>query len=540
MKIVRCASSVLVAGILLFVFLAYIWWMNTCFLFSSDDCVYALTNVPGKGGVPVPLASVSQVLGETIADGYRPIVHFFVRLFTGLFEKPIFDIANTLMMGCFLLLLYRLAKGTWRLAVAPMALLIVLVLFVLCKGESYLWCAGSLNYLWAATGTLAFYALVRKIEQSRISAAWTLVSMVIAVIAGALQESFSVPFAFALGVYSLIRIRALSRQKVLVYGCYGVGILVLVLTSMNRIAGTSVSMVALVGTMVKVSVAIKGVWLLCLLLCVRRDRIQIVRRNLLEMLTVVGSVLLICGVGFNGERSLWCANLFAILVIVRELKVPRWGSWILVCLPIPVYCVTAVLGFRIRQSFEMFDRLYMASPEGVTCHERVSCGPFSRFFHQAVYTWQRTTGHNRAYGHYRGRSLSPLALQRELYEGLYLEDKFCLPENRLSLGEYDFYTTPTANAFVMPINTMDVTDWDAVRVVFQYAPPDSFREWIRRELAARRMPPVSEPEHPVVLKTAHGDYLLIAKRPGCDGAIRKIEFQRRKPEARCYGQKAGS
>lgn len=515
------------AWCLLAVFLLFVLWMNVCFSFSSDDCSYALMNVADANGVRQPLTSLSQILPETIADGWRPVVHFFVRLFTGILGKTAFNVANTVMMGALLLLVYRLARGFLKLAFSSTALLIALTLFVLCKGESYLWCAGSLNYLWAGTGTLAFFALVMLLEQSRIRLWLTPLLMIAALFAGMLQESFSVPMAFALGIYSLIHIRSLSVQKVLVYGCYGLGILVLALhgTAAGRLGDAGFSLTILLGTMVKVAVAVKAAWVLLLLLCFRRDRFEIIRRNQLELLAVVGSLLLICGVGFNGERSLWCANLFAILVVVREWAPPRWVGAALALIPIPVYFVTAVLGYKIKQQFESFDRLYMASPEGITCHERVDCGPFARFFHQVVYTWQTATGHNRAYGFYRGHRCPPLALQRELYDNLYLVDNFCVSENRIAVAAGPMFTTPTANAIVMPMGASDTTDWDAVRVSVRYALPDSFGEWVRRELAARRSPPIPEPHRPVVLKTPHGDYLLIAKQPECDAYIQSIEFR---------------
>ncbi|MEI8318393.1 MAG: DUF6056 family protein [Planctomycetia bacterium] len=506
-------------------FTCFVLWMNICYSFSSDDCSFALLNKANADGVRIPLTHFSQLLPETLADGWRPVVHFFVRLFTGLLDKTVFNIANTLMMVGLCCLLHRLAKGRWKPTLPSAALLICLVLFILCKGESYLWCAGSLNYLWAGTAALAFYALIRHVETSRLSIPKILLCMLAASIAGMTQESFAVPTAFALGLYSLIHSRTLSLQKILIYGCYGCGILVLAFHGIaaTRLAGVALSPTAILGTLIKVGFAIKAVWFLLLLLFLRHDRLDIIRRNQLELLIVLGSILLICGVGFNGERSLWCANLFAILIIVREFTPPRWLTYTLTIAPLPVYCITAVLGYHIKYEYESFDRLYMNSPEGITCHERVNCGPFSRFVYQSIYTWQKETGHNRAYGFYRERKTPPLALSKELYDGLYLTDLICIPKNKISINGYQIFTTTTANAYILPIPHMSSIPWDRVNVSVTYAQPVTPMDWLKRELAARRNPPITE-STPVVLHAKHGDYLLFAKKPGCDAHLQSIEF----------------
>ena len=505
-------------------FLVIILILNVCYSFCSDDCSYGLLR--GADGTLPQTRGFWEVWGVTLADSHRPVVHFFARLFTGWLGKGAFNIANTAMMGALMLLLFRLSRGTWRLGWRPLVVQVALVLLVLCKGESYLWCAGSVNYLWAGTATLAFCLMRERVERGGVGARAFVWMAPAALLCGWVQESFVLPMCFALGLWSLAHLRALTVTKVVFFGCYGIGVLLLVLglqTGRKPEMLTAFSLSALVMTQLKIWMAAKGVWTLALCLIFMRDRLGFLRRNAFELLVVLGSLLMISVVGFNGERSLWCANLFAIAIVVREFTPPRWLAVGILAALAALAVVLVSLGVRIKANFESFTNLYLASPDGVTCHERVPCGPFARFFHQALYTWWQGDLHGRAFAGYHGRTVAPIALNRALYDNLFLRDTLCVPENRLPING-DFYTVPASNAIVMPLPADDKTDWSAMRAQVDYAFPPGLRARVQRELAARRDPPVPCGLSVQVLPTTHGRYLLIGKAPASDAHIRAVHL----------------
>lgn len=508
-------------------FLALIFCLNACYSFCSDDCSYGL--LKGADGIQPYTRDFWAVCSATISDSHRPVVHFFARLFTGWLGKGAFNVVNTAMMGALLLLLFRLARGTWRLEWRAFTVQAALVLLVLCKGESYLWCAGSVNYLWAGAATLAFCLMRERVERSP-GWRWGLLPLcAAAVLCGWVQESFVLPVCFALGLWSLAHLRGLSVAKVVLFGCYGVGALLLVVglqTGRKPEMLTAFSVTGLIMTQIKIWVAAKGVWAVAMCLLFVRDRLGFLRRNAFELLVVLGSLLMISAVGFNGERSLWCANLFAIIVVVRTFTPPRWLAGGVLVASVPLAVALVSLGVRIRANFETFTNLYLASPEGVTCHERVPCGPLARFFHQAIYTWWQGDGHGRAFAGYHGRTTAPIALSRELYDDLFLRDAFCVPGNRLDI-EGSFYTTSTANAIVMPLPEGDATDWTTMRAQVTYDFPKGLKARIERELAARRDPPVPCGQSVQVLPTAHGRYLLIGKAAASAPYIREVRLEPR-------------
>ncbi len=531
---------------LLGAFLALIFALNVSFSFCSDDCVYGLTWEvppndtfhwsPGASLLEAKAAGTTfsradnlrSVWEANVADGYRPVVHFFARAFTGWLGKGAFNVANTAIMGVLLLFLWRLSCGRWSPRWEVVAFSIGLVFLILCKGESYLWCAGSVNYLWAGTLTLGFCLMREQIERDGALHWWLIPMMCAAFICGWAQEGFSLPVCFALGFWSLAHLRALRASKVLLFGAYGLGTLALCWISVRRFdpdaTAHSLSLMSIALTQLKIAVAVKGVW--CVLLCLlfMRDRMGILRRNAFELLVILGSVLMISVVGFNGERSLWCANLFAILIVLREFNPPRWLALGVTSAFLPLACVLLFLGSRIRSNFDTMLNLFLQSKDNVTCHERVKCGPFARFFHQAIYTWQSLDGHGQGFGVYHGKNMAPIALSNELYTNLYQKDAFCIPENRLAKVKGNFYTSPTANAIVMPLPETDTTNWATQAVTVVYDRPTDFLSRVNHEIAIRRSPPVPHINHPQILTTPHGRYVLIVKMPGSDAFIRSITF----------------
>ncbi|MEG1479702.1 MAG: DUF6056 family protein [Kiritimatiellia bacterium] len=439
-------------------------------------------------------------------------------------QKSAFNITNTMVVGLLFLLIHRLALGTWRLSFQKLILLLTLGVLILFKGESYLWASGSLNYLWAGTWTLLFVLMREQLERTPAFRVTLLPMMIAAILFGWAQESFSVPICFALAFYSLFHLKKLSCSKILLFGCYGIGTFLLCIVAGRRVASLEApSLIDLFFLPLKILWTIKGVWIVALLFLITKRKRVFLQQNAFELLVILGSLLLISAVGFNGERCLWCANLFALIIVTREIKQMRWMTLsATIVLPV-LLAVLILLGLKIRHNVDTFLSQFLASSDNVCCHERVLTGIFSRFFHQAIYTWQPSEGHGRGFAEYHGRKDAPIALSHELYENLYLKDSFCIAENQVKTAE-KIYTTPTANAFVMPLSPNDTRDWNQFKVTITYNPPKNIRTWLAHERAIRQNPTVANQQTPVVLTTSHGRYLLIVKDVGYAPYLNSIRF----------------
>lgn len=502
-------------------FFSAILFLNWTFSFSSDDCTYALigTGAWDNNGVPPHLCTIANAWIENWHDGYRPVVHFFARIFTGCFDKWVFNIANTCMMGLLVLCILRLAKKRINVEFTSFSWLLVLVFFVLCKGESYLWCAGSVNYLWAGTGSLVFCLLAERLE--RKDTPWSLVVLycVIALFAGWLQEAFVLPIGCALATYYVLNYKSFTLKKAVLFIFYVVGVILLV-----RIAGRrastipSFSFTTLCMTVLKIVVAIKAFWALLVVFLFCRDKRAFIVRNMFLLMVVGASIGMIAIVGFNGERSLWAANLFSIVILVREFTPSLRVSYLLSLALTMTLMLCCCFGYRIKCEFNDFAKQYIMSENGLCWHNRVDCGLFARFFHQCIYTWENG-GHGKTFGFFCGRNVAPIALSKADYDAV-VANEFCVPSNRINIA-MEAYTTQSSNTIIVPLKESDLTP---VSVIVAYDYPQDFVSKVKRELEMRKNPPVANANVPREVVINGGRFAFVSKEPGSDSYIRDITF----------------
>lgn len=506
-------------------FFGMIFFLNWTFQFCSDDCFYGSMCVDGVGR---RLGTLGNALTMTLQDPHRPFVHFVVRAFTGCFDKWVFNVCNSLMMVLLVLLVNRLAFKSWKLNVHSVVLTIAMAFLVLCKGESYLWCAGSVNYLWVAVWTMGF-CLIRERLESGVCAWWQVILFVLAaVICGGSNETFTPPMCMALFICSLLNIRQLSAQKVFVYAAYAVPAMMMVLYERSaRIEGLrpEMTMQMVVMTVLKVAVTVKCVWVMLLVYLFSSANRGFFRRNVFELVLIGTSVAVVLVAGFHGERTLWCANLFAMVVVVREWRPRAWFSAVASLAVLGVFICLVPLGLRIRANFSSFIAQYLRAEDFVACHEYVACGYFKRYFHQVMYQWQKPSTHPFFLARYYGRPEPPVGLSKELYDGVYKTDSLCFSANQLKLkGGIKAYTTPSMNTIVIPLDQNRQLDPKTQRVEVFYEFPGGLFARIRRDLNQSERPVIGNAGHPVLLETTHGRYFLVVKEPLSDEYIQDVAF----------------
>ncbi len=520
-----------VPAMMFVVFGAFILFMNACTHFASDDCRYGLQWLAESDVLPRH-GSVLTAFVENCADGYRPIPHLFVRIFTGCLPKSVFNVANTAMLLALVAFVARYAVGEWKVTASKTILAISAVYCFLCKGESYLWCSGSLNYLWVAVATLGFLLLREKMEHGTLEG-WRLwLAAMFAFFCGWLQEACVLPVCFAICVFGMSRLRDLSWRKALFYGAYGCGALLLIGSTVGRAGyanGAGHSLVEIAVNLIKIAWGVKVLWVVVLLIAFRPDRISWIRRNLFELLIILGSVLMISMVGFSGERCLYAANLIGVVLLVRMIDLGRRGTVVLSAAFAMLMIALVPFARQINGNFERCLTKYRESADGVTVHDRVDCGVLARFFYQFTYKWQQE-GHVPAFADFYGNGKPLYALSSYMYKNLYLKDNFCIPENKLPI-EGDFYALDSENAVIMPIDANSEFNSSTHTSVLDCQSPSSLIDRLKYEIELRRHPPVTHPELFSRLHTAHGDYLLLAKPPFCRQSLKSIKFVAKKQSA---------
>lgn len=191
--------------ILIFVLLFYIH--NCLSPEYSDDFVYKFVFVSGLPDFTQRIERFADIIRSQY-DHYlnlngRMVVHVIAQLFSGIIGKTVFNIFNTIIFCFFIFFLKQNLDKENHFNLVSYALTIVLTLMMPPFNETFVWMTGSINYLWSATGTLAFLALYDKSKDNHISmrTLWLIVPIFFL---GWTHEGVTFPLAFSIFVIELL------------------------------------------------------------------------------------------------------------------------------------------------------------------------------------------------------------------------------------------------------------------------------------------------------------------------------------------------
>lgn len=152
---------------------------------------------------------------------------FFATLFCAYLGKPAFNIVNTLVFALMAHLVVVLSTG--RRSVTALMLFVVFV--ATCypvPGQTMLFVAGSCNYMWAIVASLALVGLLQRYHGVKLGWGKTAVLMLLALLAGNLNEATSFGFFGGMVLYYALNRRQFDRNACLALSAYLVGVLLIV------------------------------------------------------------------------------------------------------------------------------------------------------------------------------------------------------------------------------------------------------------------------------------------------------------------------
>ena len=204
---------------------AVFYWMNVLTPFKEDDMLHSLvigrlSHVESFGDLLQSYWNKYFVLNGRSAD-------MIAELFCALLGKPLFNVCNTLMLGALLHIMSLLATGRRSLLALGMMFACIGTCYPV-PGETLLWLAGSCNYLWTITATLALLLYLRR-HRSGTRVGWLsgLLLGLGAFLAGAGNEAMSFAFIAAAVVFYLLHRDRVDRTVVIVLGAYALGTLMI-------------------------------------------------------------------------------------------------------------------------------------------------------------------------------------------------------------------------------------------------------------------------------------------------------------------------
>ncbi len=208
-------------ALLLVVVAPLFYVLNALTPLKPDDVMYALQMHNLQERIDGWASLLRSQAFHYVDTNGRVSSSFLVQLFCGLLGKPLFNVCNALVAAVFVHLAARLVAGRSGSVVAlAMALAFVMTLMPV-PGETMLWVSGAVNYLWAATASLALLVWLAGEGSQRRAPWWRhLLVLLLALLAGAMNESVGAGTLLGLAVYFALnrdRFAPLARTALLGY-----------------------------------------------------------------------------------------------------------------------------------------------------------------------------------------------------------------------------------------------------------------------------------------------------------------------------------
>lgn len=164
----------------------------------------------------VRIKNILQILenqyGHYFGWGGRSVVHFIAQIFL-MFDKSIFNIANSIVFILLIVLIWIHASINKKLNISTLIFILLLIwYFTPVFGQTTLWLTGSCNYLWGTVLVLLFLLPFRLSLIKQINMKWYQIILfsIFGILAGWTNENTSAAMLFMIG---LILIKCFKDKK---------------------------------------------------------------------------------------------------------------------------------------------------------------------------------------------------------------------------------------------------------------------------------------------------------------------------------------
>lgn len=194
--------------------------MNTLTPFKEDDMAYSV----------IPSGSLREFC-SSLVDHFMTTNGRFAdvvaNLFCAVLGKPVFNVCNALVFGLMAHLVALLSAGRRSLMALTLFLAVVGVCYPV-PGETMLWVAGSCNYLWAVTASLALIYYLLNHKDGPLGWGRAVLLLLGAFIAGNFNEATSFGVFAGLFLYYVFNRRKVDRRVVIAMVGYLLGVVMIV------------------------------------------------------------------------------------------------------------------------------------------------------------------------------------------------------------------------------------------------------------------------------------------------------------------------
>ena len=304
-------------------------------IFSIDDWTYAFVvqddyhnyqSVTDDHVIRKPVTSIYDAFISQSRDYFKTngrfLIHALVQYICGTKTMGQFIVLNTVMFSFFILLLLRLINhhlNIWNL-------LIILSSFWILfphKGMTFMGnITCSIDYLWSSVVTLLFIYIIEKITKYNNSYhSLTLYSIIFfSLIAGSLQESFSIGICGTLLIYILLYRHSIDHQLLTIFIAYMIGTVICMITPANfrrfdDIEGMGFHINSLLGLLSSPPFVIFTITII--VFAIRKKLVSVIKDHFLIIIPIFINVLFVIFIAYNGRHQLTAINVFSFIFIFR-------------------------------------------------------------------------------------------------------------------------------------------------------------------------------------------------------------------------------
>lgn len=404
---------------LLVVAFAVMLVMNALTTLKEDDMAFTLIE-----GVWTPVRSFTDLLQSHLthySGTNGRLADLVPELFAGLLGKTAFNVCNALVFALMAHLVSLLATGRRSLLGLSSFLAIVGTCYPV-PGETMLWMAGSANYMWAITLSLALVLALKHAQGKPLGWGDALLWLLFGFVAGGFNEATSLGFLGGFMLFCAFNHRFFDRRFVVTVMGYALGIMLIASSPgmWNRVATditTNIGPDDLFAS--RWHIFIEKMWRFYLpLLALAVGVVLLLRRRGREALRQsVWTYVLLClamvmfALGLNHERAYSPLVTVAAIIVIGaadSLLTARWRHLRLfaVIILLGLSAFTYGRGIKVLSQYKAYDeqveREIIASPAQAILPERQFDG-YSRFVKPMNYMSTNYFAHELIYRAYYGK-----------------------------------------------------------------------------------------------------------------------------------------
>lgn len=369
--------------------------MNVLTTFKEDDLGFFLVD-----GEWTPIRTVADAL-RSLHNHYLGtngrLADVFAMVFCAFFGKGVFNVCNTLVFGLMSHLLSLLSTGRKSL-LAIVAFWTVVGTCYPVPGETMLWLAGSCNYMWAITASLALIYLLSRYGNSDLGWGISVLLALFAVLAGSFNEATSIGVFAGLCLYYVFNLSKVNRAVIMAMCGYLLGLLVIVSSpaAWSRAADGGIvvnlglsqlfSSRSLIFTekMWRFVTPVLALVLGLVALFTRRGRSA--GRHSVWGYVFISMALVMFVLGLINERAYAPLATVALVIVIRfaDWMLSRW-QWVRIAAVLAALALTVFTwtrGMMVLRQYKAFDDQVVSeivnAPRQAVLHERQFAG-YSRF-----------------------------------------------------------------------------------------------------------------------------------------------------------------